>query len=572
MAIKDLIIEVPSKGISSSPYLGFADVRNLDIFSLPGVVKLNNILAKKSVTTVTNLVQWLVKNPLVPTEAYAVDAGGAVYKSANVTTTCSWSAVTGNAHTCTISNGTPAVVSATTHGFAIGDKVIFSTTGSLPTGITAGTTYYIITDGFGADAFEISLTSGGAAINTSTPGSGTHSFLTNGAGLAIWKDYLFVPRASSIDVYGPLSASPSWTNNWKKIDCDSLWHPLIVSKNDNKLYGGAGKYVFSIDENTGQTFAPGTSASYTFTQQALDLPPNYRIKCLEELGNNLMIGTWMGTNVYNFRVADIFPWDRSSSSFGQPITINENGVNAMININSILYLSAGIDGGIYSCNGVQANAIAQIPQSLSDISGGKYLEFYPGAITNYKGKLYFGVSGGGTSAIDGMGVYSLTQTSKGNILNLEHAVSSLNYGASNVLKIGALLPITRDSLLVGWRDNTTYGIDMTTNTSYAYGTNYSGYFISPLYQVGTPLVKRQFTQGEFILSKELATGEGIQISYRVNLTDSWTTIGTYTYATLGAVMSHNFNADMPDSELLQIKVGLLGTSTTTPILLNVIFR
>ena len=109
-----------------------------------------------------------------------------------------------------------------------------------------------------------------------------------------------------------------------------------------------------------------------------------------------------------------------------------------------------------------------------------------------------------------------------------------------------------------------FGIDKSTNTSYSYTTPYSGYFLSPFYQVGTPLVKRAFTQGEFQLTKELATGEGIQISYRVNLTDSFTVIGTYTYAVLGAITSHNFIADIPACEALQIKVAILGTATTTP--------
>lgn len=117
-----------------------------------------------------------------------------------------------------------------------------------------------------------------------------------------------------------------------------------------------------------------------------------------------------------------------------------------------------------------------------------------------------------------------------------------------------------------------YGIDLITNTSYAYTTDYGGYFLSPFYQVGTPLKKRAFTQGEFQLSKELATDEGIQISYRVNLTDSFTTIGTYIYAVVGAVTSHNFIADIPACDALQIKVALLGTSTTSPSFRSATFR
>jgi hypothetical protein len=42
-----------------------------------------------------------------------------------------------------------------------------STAGALPTGITAGTKYYVISAGLTANAFQISATQGGAAVNTS---------------------------------------------------------------------------------------------------------------------------------------------------------------------------------------------------------------------------------------------------------------------------------------------------------------------------------------------------------------------------------------------------------------------
>jgi len=77
--------------------------------------------------------------------------------------------------TVTISNATPAVVTRASHGLVVGDSLSFSTTGALPTGITAGTVYFIISAGFTTSAFRISLTSGGAAINTTSVGSGTHT-------------------------------------------------------------------------------------------------------------------------------------------------------------------------------------------------------------------------------------------------------------------------------------------------------------------------------------------------------------------------------------------------------------
>lgn len=77
--------------------------------------------------------------------------------------------------TVTISNASPAVITWNSHGKSIGNTVSFSTTGGLPTGLVAGTVYYIIAAGFGANAFQVSLTAGGSAINTSSAGSGVHT-------------------------------------------------------------------------------------------------------------------------------------------------------------------------------------------------------------------------------------------------------------------------------------------------------------------------------------------------------------------------------------------------------------
>jgi len=115
----------------------------------------------------------------------------------------------------------------------------------------------------------------------------------HGNGLAIFKNYLIVARDAYLDVCGDGTTTgivnANWSNSWQAIDSDTLWHPMIVSKLDGLLYGGAGRYVFSIEELT--TFVPGTGATFTYTQQALDLPSRYRIKCLDELGNNIMLGT-----------------------------------------------------------------------------------------------------------------------------------------------------------------------------------------------------------------------------------------------------------------------------------------
>lgn len=77
--------------------------------------------------------------------------------------------------TITMTIASPAVVTWTDHGLQAGSTVVFTTTGALPTGVTAGTRYYVISTGLTASAFQFSATEGGSAVNTSGSQSGTHT-------------------------------------------------------------------------------------------------------------------------------------------------------------------------------------------------------------------------------------------------------------------------------------------------------------------------------------------------------------------------------------------------------------
>jgi hypothetical protein len=81
----------------------------------------------------------------------------------------------GSKATITMTIASPAVISWTAHGFSAGQAVMFLTTGALPTGLTAGTWYYVIAAGLVTNAFEVSATVGGSAINTTGSQSGVHT-------------------------------------------------------------------------------------------------------------------------------------------------------------------------------------------------------------------------------------------------------------------------------------------------------------------------------------------------------------------------------------------------------------
>lgn len=77
----------------------------------------------------------------------------------------------------TISNASPGVITWVGHGLKEGDRITLVTTGSLPTGLSPATTYYVKTV-LSADTFTVSAANGGSVINTSSGGSGTHTATT----------------------------------------------------------------------------------------------------------------------------------------------------------------------------------------------------------------------------------------------------------------------------------------------------------------------------------------------------------------------------------------------------------
>jgi microcystin-dependent protein len=75
--------------------------------------------------------------------------------------------------TATMTIASPCVVTWTGHGLRNNMPVKFTTTGALPTGLLAGRTYWIVNKA--TDTFNVALTPGGTAINTSGSQSGTHT-------------------------------------------------------------------------------------------------------------------------------------------------------------------------------------------------------------------------------------------------------------------------------------------------------------------------------------------------------------------------------------------------------------
>lgn len=84
--------------------------------------------------------------------------------------------------TVTITIAAPGVVSYTSHGLSTGDKVYITTTGALPTGLTASTSYYVVS--VDANSFSLATSEAnaiaGTKITTTGSQSGTHTLFAGG--------------------------------------------------------------------------------------------------------------------------------------------------------------------------------------------------------------------------------------------------------------------------------------------------------------------------------------------------------------------------------------------------------
>lgn len=139
----------------------------------PGNITLNH----RSSVTLISATQALVEN--LPAASSAGATGTGTDQSFNENDNLVTTSYTLGAKQLTsgaiITIASPAVVTLAAHGWIATQPIFFQTTGALPTPLLVNTAYFVIATGLTANNFQISLTSGGAAIVTSGTQSGLHS-------------------------------------------------------------------------------------------------------------------------------------------------------------------------------------------------------------------------------------------------------------------------------------------------------------------------------------------------------------------------------------------------------------
>lgn len=565
-------------GIAPSPFIeandAFSDMRNIDGYTQPGSARINFSL--QSVLSLTPVTASATSNG----SAQALVTADFVQTGRRVVVSSSTGTFPSNGTVYYIIYISATIVSlATTQANAFagtataigtGTGILTTTDMSLPRHIVysdVNSTYYL-QDNIGQ------VWSSTDAIKWTILAGNTISGSTLGQGLVIWKDYLFAFTNTTIEVYGTLHFSPSWTTGWQTIGPGSLIggsgfdHVAFVNPNNDTLYWMEGDPshqgvvgIGSLQQNDGQIFAQGTAATYTFqsitgTGYALQLPNYFIPLSMTNLGDNLVIGT--SKNL-------IFLWDTVLATFQTPIPVREINISSMVVDGNLLYFSAGQRGNIYVFNGYTTDIVKQIPTYLTGVpvTGNVFIP----SMIKHNDRIYFLVANANCG-----GVWSYNPAT--DQILLENAVSSGTYNISQgVLFSVSDVQNTTDQLLAGWIDGSGHsGLDLQ-ESNYRY-TNYQAYAETVFYNIGLPNSPRHLENFNITLGAKLTTGQGVQIYYRGSVTDSYTLATTYDY-TLGNSTNQLDGIKLPFGKgfvNVQFKITLTtgANSTTTPQLNSII--
>lgn len=333
---------------------------------------------------------------------------------------------------------------------------------------------------------------------------------------------------------------------------------------DDILYVASGKYVGSLTEDT--TFDPTDNGTYTWNNQALDLPDGYVIDAIWNFNDYLMISAGNPDT----REQQIFPWDRVSASYDYPTPLN-NGVAAQATAyQNLAYFLDGTRGQFRVTNRAIVDKVVEF-ENITFPNRDDGLAQKQGAIANIDDVFLVGVSND-DDGVYPIGVYKV----KGNAYTRQTLSEGLD-GSTKEIKIHFIEPFKYNNYLVSWENinDLTFGVDEFGLDGYRC-TGYTAFMESPLYQPGLVLRDKSYQQMEIVLAKPLATGQGIKVYYRENLSDSWTEITTqegdrFDFATYGAVAKANLRVGAIDKTTLQLKVEMTtgASSTTTPELISV---
>lgn len=509
---------------------------------------------------------------IFPTSTLATNNGAYSITGDNVQTLASWTSANDSLGqpTVLVHSVVSGALPYTSDNLAL--PAIFFTNGALPQSLVANQIYYIKK---GIDGYKYSVyvdpsmsANNNAFFTTGTivTGATTATLSSNWTKLSGYylTTFTFTGSNQTINVY--------YTNGSTSISWATPLTGTTTAANIN-VWGALDISTGAVGTQYYATFYPfisasdwaGSNALYVLTPQQLTLPQGEIAKTMAEIGNILLIGC-VGSALY--------PYDQTTNLPSNIIFLPESNVQAMITVNQMAYVFAGNKGNIYISDGAVASLVTKVPDYCAGIPGSPstYIEpyFAWGDAMYLRGRVYFSILDQTAVKVGNCGgIWSFIPTQNfyigqdiGLSLRLENENSYQTYnGAASVLipRVNQV-PISPQYFSGWYSDITTptYGIDST--GTYPLGT---GIIETEIIPVGTILgqQKKTFTSEEYKVSSPLLAGESIQLFYRQNLTDAWTSCGAVDGDSSN--LSGYFPVNFQNNQWVQFRAEMTPNATNT---------
>lgn len=530
----DLVIDGFENGIADSPYQGIGNLRNVNITYYGGVTYVNY---KRKPATITG---GTMGTPRYATQSpqgiiYISDNNGNIFKQSTLDSSI-FAALTGgpsgtggaglqwwNNYLISFRSGSIDMC-----GDGSGDGGITSgnwnRSGSgLP--ITTGLFNMTTTPGTGSTSATLSVAwaqpSGTYAIDMGGIGGQiVYANFTNSSTAMSWAPALNASAGSSQFFSRPVNNGAGAGNGF---------HQSLVSINDGNLYFCNGSDVGVLQLLPFQTFNNLiiNGNNWYFNSAALSLPPTETLTWLVELRNQLLI----------LAPYKMYPWDRFSPQWLNPIPIQEQMYKA-INILNNIYIFAGNKGNIYLSNGSVISPFKKMPDYIAGTIDPVWTW---GDIMSFRQRLWFQayVQNGQTGTGILAGIFSMGLTNAGSAISVEtpgslvmEAQNSFGLVSGTTTAPGLLInnlptALNYQNYYSAWSNGSSPfgGIDYNDTTLWS---SNEPFIETDLINIASIAQPKTFSNMEFKLDQPLQSGDSITVYARQSLSDSYTLIGTTT--------------------------------------------
>lgn len=297
-------------------------------------------------------------------------------------------------------------------------------------GSSNGSTYF-----FGSNGKVWKRTGAGvfSYLRTIAPAAGAAGVLT----AYEYQGYIYYATESRLGRMNLIG--DSFSDNWNTFtNTDADYHPMFEV--NQVLYIGDANYVAQVDAGV-------------FSANALDLKTPLRVSALGKVGTDLLVGTYVSSNVVG---TEIFRWNTWSDSYSVSDEIPEVGINSFLATDNRIVVSAGTKGNLYMYNGSTLDEYKQIKGDWKGSTNKAIIK--ANAVFNFHGLPLFGLSKQSGDGVK-LGVYSFGRTNANYnyVLALEYPISTGNLQG---IEIGAIAG-NGDTFYVSWYDSNTgtYGVD-----------------------------------------------------------------------------------------------------------------